>query len=236
MRKVAIMQPYIFPYVGYFQLLEAVDEFVFYDDVNYIKGGWINRNRILSSGKEQLFTIPCQGISSNKLINEVLILDNDKWKVKLKKSISQAYSKALFFDSFFPVFEDLIDSKIKLISEFAQKTIQVCSGYIGQEVNFKTSSIDFPKSKQANRADRLIEITKCLKAEQYINPIGGKELYEKSYFQERDVTLNFLQAQLLPYPQYGAKEFVPGLSIIDLLMNVSPEEVRDVYVKNYTLI
>ncbi|MCB0704405.1 MAG: WbqC family protein [Saprospiraceae bacterium] len=236
MKRIAIMQPYIFPYVGYFQLIEAVDVFVFYDDVNFIKGGWINRNRTLASGREQLFTIPCQGISSNKQINEIEVQAQNKWREKLIKSIRQAYSKAPFFDIFFPVVEELIFSEVSMISELAMNSIRACSDYIGQNTSFNISSVDFPETKGMDRADRLIAISKKMAAENYINPQGGMELYDKAYFASNDIRLDFLKAAINPYPQIGSKEFVPGLSIIDLLMHIQPEEVQFKYLKNYALI
>lgn len=104
--KIAVMQPYLFPYIGYFQLLNAVDMFVVFDDVNFIKKGWINRNNILVNRQKYLFTVPLKDASQNKLIKEVQIAD-DGWQEKFLKTVAQSYKKAEFFDEAFALIEKL---------------------------------------------------------------------------------------------------------------------------------
>src|SRR5664280_1221353 len=105
--KLGIMQPYLFPFIGYFQLINAVDKFIIFDDVNYINKGWINRNRILLNGKEFLFSIPLENASQNKLINEINLFDNFRWKGKLLKTINAAYKKAPMFNEVYPILEKI---------------------------------------------------------------------------------------------------------------------------------
>lgn len=224
--KVAIMQPYIFPYIGYFQLINSTDIFIFYDDVNFIKSGWINRNKILINGKENYFTIPLENISSYTLINETKILNTPKTINKLLKSIEQNYKKAPYFDKVYPLITHLLtENRYTFISELAaQSIIEVCK-YLGIEKKFLFSSKDFPETKSLERADRLIEITQRLNSNNYINPIGGTELYNKDYFKEKGVSLQFIKPISTPYKQFN-EEFIPWLSIIDVLMFNNPSDIK----------
>src|SRR5436190_18446705 len=120
--KIAIMQPYIFPYIGYFQLIHAVDIFVFYDDVHFINKGWINRNRLLVNGKEFLFTVPCRDASQNRLIMEVEVMDDPKFTKRLLSTVQMGYGKAPYFTGVYPLIESVVaDMSGMAISELAQK-------------------------------------------------------------------------------------------------------------------
>lgn len=226
----AVMQPYIFPYIGYFQLINAVNTFVFYDDVNFIKNGWINRNRILLNSKDHYITIPCLKVSSFKLINEVNFDQNNKEFKKLLKTIEQAYKRAPYFDEVFSLVESVLDNPTNKISELAERSvIEICQ-YLGIKTQFKVSSVAFPETKGMEKADRLISICKKEKAAYYINPIGGMELYEKSYFKKDEIQLSFIKSLPMKYDQFG-NEFVPWLSIIDVLMFNTPEEIQELLLK-----
>ncbi|MBC9798482.1 WbqC family protein [Sinomicrobium weinanense] len=232
--KIAIMQPYVFPYIGYFQLIAAVDIFVFYDDVNFIKRGWINRNRILLNGKEKLVTFPCIEASQNKLINEVAVNLKEKQYGKLKMTIEQSYKKAPHFLSVFPLIEEVLNSEVNTIARLATKSVQLFANYIGIKTSFYESSEEFNETKGLEKADRLIAIAKKMNIKHYINAIGGKELYDKKYFKNQGVQLNFLKPGIEPYYQSNEK-FVPGLSIIDVLMFNDKEKVKEL-LTNYTLV
>lgn len=220
------MQPYVFPYIGYFQLICATDKFVFYDDVDFIKGGWINRNKILINNKENLFTVPLKEASSFKLINETVLhpVIYPKWKKKFFKSLSQTYSKAKYFNEVFPVIKKVFDSQND-ISNLAVESILEIMEYLGIERDFYLSSRDFPDSKGMERANRIIEITNRLGCDSYINMPGGKKLYGKDFFAEHKIKLEFLQPSVNEYDQ-NINGFVSGLSIIDVLMFNSIEETR----------
>ena len=110
--KVAIMQPYFFPYIGYFQLINLVDVFVVYDDVNYIKKGWINRNNILINKKSFLFSLPLQNMSQNKLINEIFLVEDTNWRISLLNTIQITYKNAPYFDEVYSLIEEIISYKI----------------------------------------------------------------------------------------------------------------------------
>ncbi|NND51911.1 MAG: WbqC family protein [Flavobacteriaceae bacterium] len=233
--KIAIMQPYSFPYIGYFQLLNAVDTFVFYDDVSFIKKGYINRNSILVNKEKNQFVIPCKMISQNKRIDEIELSFDEKARHKLLKTIKLAYRRAPYFDSFYPILEDyFLDQSMTTISEFAIGSVKLISNFLGILTQFKQSSIEYAESINLNKTDRLIAICKKENASTYINPIGGVELYKKSDFEEHGISLKFHKSNPITYQQFD-HDFVNWLSIIDVLMFNSKEEVS-VMLNDYELL
>lgn len=223
--KLAVMQPYLFPYIGYFQLINAVDVFVFYDDVDYIKNGWINRNRILMNGKSHYITVPCSKASSNKLINSIQYDSTTKDYRKIVKTIKQAYRKAPYFDQVFPMIERVFSTSTDQISVLAQQSILAVTSYLGIPTTFKVSSSDYPSTRDLEKADRLTAICREEGASVYMNPIDGSELYDKGYFLDQEILLTFLRPEPVKYKQYSDK-FIPWLSIIDILMFNSIDEIK----------
>jgi len=221
--KTAVMQPYIFPYIGYFQLINAVDNFVFYNDVNFIKQGWVNRNRILVNNSDLLFTIPVTGISSNKKIKDTEIALNEysKWVRKFLATIDNAYKKAPYFSVVNEIIQITLNNKYNSISDLSISSIKNVCEYLDIKPLFILSSHDFLETQSLEKADRLIAICRKLKSNEYINPIGGKELYEKEYFDRKGVKLNFLESKKIIYKQFN-NNFIPWLSIIDVMMFNSP--------------
>jgi len=222
--KVAIMQPYFFQYIGYFQMIKAVDNFVFYDDVNFIKGGWIHRNRILNGKVVNYFSVPLVGASSFKKINEIEINLSEKAQGKLLKSISQSYGKALYFNDVMPIIENVITAREQNLSIIAANSAILVANYLSLRTNFFFSSeLDFGH-QSTNRSERLVEIVKGFKSRIYINAQGGKELYSKENFKLNGIELKFIKSQLEAYKQ-NSKDFIPGLSIIDVIMHNSKNQV-----------
>ena len=223
--NVGMMQPYLFPYLGYFQLLNAVDVFVFADDVNFIKGGFINRNRILLKNEEYFITVPCAKKSQNKLINEIQISERSKgYPEGILLTIRQAYNKAPFFDDVFPIIESIFNSDIDNISTLAASSVESVSKYLEINVDFKFSSESFSHTRGQEKSTRLINITKELGCSTYTNPIGGKNLYDQKCFESKGIKLNFLLSEAITYPQFN-DSFIPNLSIIDVMMYNSLEDV-----------
>lgn len=227
MKKIGIMQPYFLPYIGYFQLINSVDEFVFYDDVNFIKQGWVNRNKILVNDKENLFTIPLLNASSFKLIKDTEIHPQlfIKWRSKFLKSINQSYNKAPYFDPVYSLLEQILNCDVASISLLAINSVEQVLNYLGENKNTFISSKSFTNSISFAREDRIIDICTNLEGEKYINAIGGLELYNKKYFQDRGIDLAFLKPKINTYKQFS-NEFKGGLSIIDVLMFNSIEETK----------
>lgn len=219
--NLAVMQPYLFPYIGYFQLIYASDLFIVYDDVSYIKQGYINRNNILSSNGTVRFTVPVPGASSNKLISELSYSTN---VTKVLKTIQQSYSKSPYFDEVYPLIETILTYPNRDIAELCLKSYREILKYLGLQRKFlKSSELDYDRSLFAK--ERLIEFSHKFGADCYINTPGGRELYNKLDFAKEAVDLKFIDSLFVEYDQ-GAEEFVPNLSIIDILMNCSIFEIH----------
>jgi hypothetical protein len=232
--SIGIVQPYLFPYVGYFQLISEVDTFIFYDDVNFIMRGWINRNKVLVNGKANYFTIPCKDASQNKLINEVKHAITDKKRGKLLRKIKFSYSNAPFFDDVFPIVENVLHAESSYIADLAMQSIRQTCRYLNLDTTFKISSEEY-QNAELGKAERLIDICKQENIATYVNPTGGKELYNKEEFQKDGITLQFIEPSLKEYEQFD-NDFVPGLSIIDVMMFNAPEKIRNDHLTAYTLV
>lgn len=232
-KRIAIMQPYVFPYLGYFHLIEASNLFVFYDDVNYITRGWINRNRILLNGKDFLFTIPVSKASQNKLINENTLAINDIWLDKIKRTLSQAYRKAPFFQQVEPLIMSVLSENHRGISDLAICSVVKIYEYLGIPFNYTKSSDCSPETRGLDKADRLIEIVKKQGYKRYVNAPGGVNLYTKEYFEANGVELSFVKSMPIQYTQYS-NTFVPWLSIIDILMFNEQTAIKR-FLKSYQL-
>jgi hypothetical protein len=230
---IAIMQPYIFPYIGYFQLINAVDKFVIYDDVNFINKGWINRNQILVSGKGHLFTIPLKEASQNKLILEVELALNDPWKKKFLKTIQQSYQKAPNYQKVFLLIEEIVNFESETIAELTLYALQKVCVYMHIETEIVPSSGIYNNTDLKGQ-DRILDICKQENASHYINPIGGMELYEKNKFEKEHIRLDFIKSTASPYLQFK-NAFVPWLSIIDILMFNDDENIAKL-LKEFELI
>ncbi|GAB3994800.1 WbqC family protein [Spirosoma daeguense] len=214
----AIMQPYFLPYIGYMQLMKAVDTFVLYDDVAFINRGWINRNRLLINGQEYLFTVPLKDASQNKRINEVHIADDPKWRSKLLKTIEQGYRKAPFYQTVMPLTENIVNFTTDSIADLIHFSLVELNQYLGLTTQLIKSSTVY-ENDDLKAQERILDICRQTGATQYINPIGGTELYDKPTFAQADIQLNFIKSTKVEYAQFSkTNEFVPWLSIIDILM------------------
>lgn len=216
--KIAVMQPYFLPHIGYFQMVNVVDTFVFYDNVTYIKNGWINRNRVKGG---TIFTIPLKNQSSNRLIKDTEISWNPRTTKKLLKTIQQTYSKSPYFSKVYPIIEGLIYAQPKTISELAINSVTKFSDYMGINTKFKVASEE-EYLKGDDKVISLVNICNQENTNYYINPIGGQTLYDKSMFESHGITLNFIQTQ-------------PSLSVIDECFSKSKEELKT-QLNNYKLI
>jgi len=228
--KLGIMQPYFLPYIGYWQLINAVDKYVIYDDVQFIKGGWINRNNVLINGQKQLFNLLLSGASPNKLINEITVQDN---QTKLIRTIELNYKKAPMFQQVFPLFLHIMEHSDKNLAKFIGNSIVEISKYLSIQTEFIYSST-LDKDNTLRAQDKVLDICKLLNAIKYINAIGGADLYSKESFANNGIQLSFLESKILPYKQLNS-EFVPYLSILDILMFNSQERVKTM-LDNYKLL
>lgn len=216
MKTIAIMQPYFLPYIGYFQLMNAVDEFVLFDDVPYINKGWINRNRILVNGTPWMFTVPLKNASQNVLIKDLLVADNiASWREKFLKTVARAYSKASCYETTMALVEKCTANKSSLFIDWLDDSLCQIANILGITVKFKrASTLDYDRMLKGQ--DRILAICEKESASTYINPINGQNLYSKAEFERRDVLLKFIQANH-EYVQFE-KPFISRLSMLDVLM------------------
>ena len=227
------MQPYFFPYLGYFQLINSIDVFVYYDDVNFIKRGWVNRNNILVNGQHNLFKVPLIKASQNKLINELEIDLQQSWKINMLKTIKMSYKKAPFFDDIFPILENIINYENDNLAKYLINSLEKICDLLDLKKKFILSS-DLEKNSDLRGQQKIINICNSLNCSTYINPIGGKDLYNKLDFKKNDLNLKFIKPKDITYSQFN-NEYVPWLSIIDLLMFNSKDEIQK-FLNNYELI
>lgn len=224
--KLGIMQPYFFPYIGYWQLINTVDKFVIYDNIQYEKRGWIQRNRILNNGKDQLITIPIKKDSDYLDIKERII--SEKYineSIKILNKLNAAYSKAPYYSSVISLLERCIQYDESNLFKFLYNSILEIVKYL--EINTEiiiSSSINIDHSLKNKY--KVMAICKELNANIYINPIGGMELYDKTEFRNEGINLCFIKSNLNEYKQFN-NEFIPALSIIDVLMFNSKEQVKE---------
>lgn len=214
--KLGIMQPYFFPYIGYWQLLNAVDEYVVYDDVNFIKGGWINRNRILVGNEIKYFNVPMIGASSYKKINEIEVDMNPGIRNKLIRTIEINYFKAPYYDKAFEVFRKVVTQEESNLARYLYYSIEAICEYLGITTKLLISS-EINKNNCLKGEDKVLQICKILNASEYYNAIGGKELYSKENFLHDGIELKFVKTS----------DGVPNLSILDVMMNNSIGEIRN---------
>ncbi len=223
--KLGIMQPYFFPYIGYWQLLNAVDTYVIYDDVNYIKGGWINRNRILAGGAPHYLNLPLTGASPNKKINEIEVNKNDRLLGKGLQTLWYNYGKAPYFKDVYPVLEAAFSCGETNLAGFITESLKLVCGYLGIGTRMAVSS-EIHKNNELKGQEKVLEICRILGADTYLNAIGGKELYSGDEFKRHGITLYFLKTGDIWYEQFG-HPFQGNLSIIDVMMFNPVERIRE---------
>lgn len=199
-------------------MVNAVDRFVIYDDVNYIKQGWINRNRILVNGKDYKFTIQLSDHSSFKLIKDTLIHKKSYliWKEKFYKTLEYSYKKSPQFIDIMPLLTNIIESEHENITALASNSIRRICQYLDIKTTIIPTAVIYNNS-HLSAQDRVMDI--CLKeqASQYINVSGGMKLYSKDDFKNKGLKLSFIKSRDIRYKQFD-NEFIPGLSIIDVMM------------------
>lgn len=227
------MQPYFMPYLGYWQLLNAVDKYVIYDDVNYIKGGWINRNCMLLNGKKAFFNLPLLGASPNKHINEIAVNGDYRVRAKIIRQIEAAYRKAPYFKDIFPMISEIYMYESENLALHIKKSIEMVVDYLNIKTELLLSS-DIEKNNELSGEDKVIDICKKLGATEYYNAIGGRELYSFNHFKEYNIKLNFLRMNEVKYKQYE-NEFVDNLSIMDVLMFNDVNSINEMLMK-YSII
>ena len=232
--KLGIMQPYFMPYIGYYQLINSVDTFIIYDNIQYTKKGWINRNRILSNNKDYLITLPLKKDSDYLDIVDRRLAES--WvddKNKMLNVITSSYKKSPYFNDVYTLISDCITNNEVNLFKYIYDSIIMIKDYLDINTDIIISSelnIDHNLKSQ----DKVISLCLNQNADVYINSIGGVELYDKETFKKNGINLNFIKSNNIKYQQFN-NEFIPWLSIIDILMFNSKDDIKN-YLNEYTLI
>lgn len=224
------MQPYFLPYIGYFQLIGAVDLFVVYDNIKYTKKGWINRNRIADRHAESVISLPLRsGSDSLNVCQRELAEAFDR--NKLLQRFSGAYNAAPQYHAVSNLLKEIMQTDSRNLFEFIHSSLLQLNAYVGLTTPMVVSS-SIPIDHSLKGKDKVLALCKGLGAKQYINPIGGVDLYDKAEFAAQGVKLSFLQSQEFVYPRMGGV-FIPWLSIVDVLMfnpiEVAAQQIRQGY-------
>ena len=231
--RLAIMQPYFFPYIGYFQLIAAVDMFIVYDNIKYTKKGWISRNRMLQNGKDAMFSLSLKSDSDSlDVCDRELAADFNR--DKLLNQFNGAYRRAPYFAQTFPLVEQIVRHEDTNLFRFLHHSIVRTCEHLGIATEIRISSgiaIDHDLKNQ----DKVLALCEAVGATTYVNAIGGMELYSKETFLEKGIELKFIKSKLFEYAQFG-DAFVPWLSIIDVMMFSPLDTIRAVISTNYELI
>lgn len=231
--KLGIMQPYFLPYVGYFQLIAAVDTFIIYDNIKYTKKGWINRNRMLRNNNDALFTVPLEKESDSlNIVDRKISPDFDR--EKLLNQFKGAYHAAPNFASTYPLIERIVrHSEINLFRYIYNSIIEVCA-HLKLDTFIRLSS-EIEIDHDLRSKTKVIAMCNTLGADVYLNPIGGSTLYNKEEFLQMGIKLQFIEPQYFSYAQFRPP-FIPWLSIIDVLMFNSDYVVHEFIHSKYRLI
>jgi len=231
--RVAIMQPYFFPYIGYFQLIEAVDLFIIYDNIKYTKKGWINRNRFLRNGADFVFTVPLRNDSDFLDIKD-RTLSGDFDRAKLVNKLREAYRRAPYFHEAFPAVEKTVMSPVENLFEYVRSSIKAVCDYLGIGTRIVVSSTIAVEGALKGE-ERVLALCKATGANDYVNAIGGIELYSREEFKAHGLNLKFLKSKAVTYEQFG-DPFVPSLSIIDVMMFNAVPKIKEFLESGYELV
>ncbi|MFY0593571.1 WbqC family protein [Roseivirga sp.] len=245
--KVAIMQPYFFPYIGYFQMIAAVDKFILYDLVSYRKASWMNRNRLFDISKKEVFYFraPIRKFSLGTKIRDIELQDVEDWRKKILREVYYNYKRSRFFDEIFPRLEKVIRFETNSLHKFNTNAISNIAEWVGitTEISFQNESylqieqellIDYSERPEEIKNKRIIRICESENSTHYVNAIGGMELYDKSYFEQYGINLSFIKTDEIKYDQVG-EEFIPNLSVLDVLFHNGLIKTGEL-IKNYRLI
>lgn len=223
--RVALMQPYFFPYIGYFDLLASSDLFVFYDDAAYSRGGWVSRNRVAADGKDfNYIRLTLERAPLGTPINDIRLKDPEEDRNHLLSVLHNVYRKAPYYKAVVAVVERALKDLDGSLSQAAAASILSCAEYIGVHASIKYSkSIDYDRALGPEA--KVISICKSLDASSYVNLSGGRELYSEAEFLSNDLSLSFAEPADFSY-EVERRAFVPNLSIIDAMMWVDPTVIR----------
>ena len=239
--KLAIMQPYFLPYVGYFQLIANTDQFIFFDIVQYNKKSWMNRNRVLHANKPddfQYISVPVIKHNKGSLIKDIKINNDEKWQNKiLSQLIVYKKLKAPFYSEIHQVVEEIFSKQYNALMDLSIGSTRTICDYLGIKLNYEIASkMNFDLSNISQPGDWALEISKKKKASEYINPYSAHDIFNENKFNASKIKLNFLKPNLTPYKQSFRKDFNLGLSILDVLMFNSKDELQEILTSDFKIL
>ncbi|MBN2860277.1 MAG: WbqC family protein [Sphaerochaetaceae bacterium] len=225
-KKLSIMQPYFFPYLGYFSLMHYADALILFDIVEYDRKGWMNRNRIQKPDSQdwQYIRAGVEKPSYKALIKDVRLVHNEGWKNRIIRQLEHYRSTSPHYEKVLELVESILSIPSMTITELNRNALVHIRDYLGIECPlsvFSEMSIELQEIEHPGQW--ALYICEALKAKEYVNPIGGKGLFRLGEFAERAIQLEFIRNRLTPYPQPG-DDFIEGLSIIDVLMYNTREQ------------
>jgi hypothetical protein len=226
--KLAIMQPYLFPYIGYFQLVKAVDRFIVYDDVAFIKQGWINRNYIAAGDGVLLFSVPLANVSSHTLIRDTRIDRSSyaRWRKKFLQTLMHSYGRAPFFETVYPSVERIFAADPLLLKDLLLHGLRYVVEYLDLQTVLAESAEGYGNG-HLKGVERVLDICRQEGASDYYNLTGGKHLYDRNTFARSSIRLHFIEPNgSIQYMQGKRQAFIPRLSMLDVLMYNSPDAIR----------
>lgn len=233
--RIAIMQPYFLPYIGYWQLINAVDVFVVYDNIKYTKKGWINRNRFLSNGKVDTFTLPLVKSSDSDFINQKKLIPSFSDELsRIKRRLEGAYCKASNFEEGKLIFDSATSSLSCNLFDYLDDSIRTICSVLGITTKIVNSSA-LPLDHSLKGQERVIDICAYFQAKSYINPLGGISLYCSNDFALKNINLMFISPLIKQYKQHNTIQFQENLSIVDLFFNLTKDAIKQ-HLNEYELI
>lgn len=216
-------QPYFLPYIGFWQLVNAADLFLIGDNYNFIKRGWIQRNRILINGEPFFWGLEVSRMSSFKKINETEFVDFDI--AQKLNTVYRAYRRAPQFDAGYDLVKTILNNPERNVADFLFQSIKDVCRYLGINTKFIRSS-EIPGNDNYKREYRIYDFCHRLGGDTYLNAVGGQDLYHFDDFEKHGITLKFIHPNIRPYEQFH-NEFVPGLSILDVIMFNSLDTIKE---------
>ena len=235
--KLAIMQPYFLPYLGYFSLIKHTDEFILFDTVQFIRHGWIERNRILKpSNGWQYIMVPLKKHSRETIIKDIEINNDQQWKEKILAQLQHYKKQAPYFSNVIDILNEIFSKEYATIVDLNLASLKTVCNYLGINTPIQVFSLMNIDIEPANAPDEwALNICKALgNVDEYWNPPGGQSFFDRKKYENAGINLKFHSAILTDYDQ-KRNVFEPGLSIIDVMMFNSVDEINKM-LDNYELI
>lgn len=231
------MQPYFFPYPGYFSLIKATNKWIVFDTPQYANYSWMNRNRIINCNDDNwmYFIVPLKKRPLRTSINSIVIQNEVNWKEKIISQLGYYKKHAPYYNHVVEFLRETLTSEFVKLSDLNIHTLKATCKYIGIDFNYEIYSEMNLQIEDIHAPDEWgLNICKAMGVSKFINPERGQNFIDRQKYLNEKVDIKFLEYR---YPDYDQKmeEFIPGLSIIDAMMFNSPKELK-VILEDYKLV